>query len=224
MKRFTLLELLIVVAIIGILLSLLLPSLGRAREAAQFAVCKSNNKQLMTAFTIYSKNNEYRTVFSNWISLDATQDRGWLYAQGEKDSADDVEAGVFWEYLGTRDVYHCPMHYDNRNVGTQRLSSYTMNGMMQHNGQLPWFFTNQFESNYIIFWETNEGLTNLWNDGADFPREQANGTKLTFRHKGPSTIGVIDGSIMTLNNSTFNAALNETNSPLTGCPSHGSNH
>lgn len=65
MRKFTLLELLIVIAIIGILLSLLLPSLGRARDAAKFAVCKSNNKQLMTAFTIYAKNNEYRTVFSN---------------------------------------------------------------------------------------------------------------------------------------------------------------
>ena len=224
MRKFTLLELLIVIAIIGILLSLLLPSLGRARDAAKFAVCKSNNKQLMTAFTIYAKNNEYRTVFSNWISLDASQDRGWLYANGQKNSPDDVERGVFWDYLGNRDVYFCPMHQDNRNIGTQRLSSYTMNGMMQHNGQLPWFFVNQFESNYIVFWETNEQITGLWNDGADFPRERSNEDKLTLRHRGPSTIGVIDGSITTLQNPTFDASLNEANSPLTGCPSHGGIH
>ena len=43
--KFTLLELLIVVAIIGILLTLLVPSLRRAREAAKFAVCKSNQTQ-----------------------------------------------------------------------------------------------------------------------------------------------------------------------------------
>ena len=224
MRKFTLLELLIAIAIIGILLSLLLPSLGKAREHAYFAVCKSNNKQLMTAFALYAKNNENRTVFSNWISLDSTHDRGWLYANGQKSDPSHVEAGSFWPYLGSREVYHCPVHYDNRDVGTQKLSSYTMNGMMQHNGQLPWFFINQFENNYIIFWETNENQTGLWNDGSDFPREQANGTKLTFRHDGPSTIGVIDGSIIVHKNSSFNAALNQNESPLTGCPKHINGH
>lgn len=47
-KNFTLLELLIVIAIIGILITLLMPSLSKAREAAKVAVCMSNQKQLAT--------------------------------------------------------------------------------------------------------------------------------------------------------------------------------
>lgn len=43
--KFTLIELLIVMAIIGILLTLLLPSLNKAREKSYFAVCSSNRKQ-----------------------------------------------------------------------------------------------------------------------------------------------------------------------------------
>lgn len=51
---FTLLELLVVAAIIGVLLSLLLPSFSGAREQARRAVCLSNVRQLHTANTSYS--------------------------------------------------------------------------------------------------------------------------------------------------------------------------
>ena len=44
-KYFTLLELLIVIAVIGILLTLLLPSLNRAKERGYDAVCRSNISQ-----------------------------------------------------------------------------------------------------------------------------------------------------------------------------------
>ena len=54
---FTLLELLIVVAIIGILLTLLLPSLTRAREKAIRAVCLSNQQQVYRGFVRYIKDN-----------------------------------------------------------------------------------------------------------------------------------------------------------------------
>ncbi|MCM8528437.1 MAG: prepilin-type N-terminal cleavage/methylation domain-containing protein [Lentisphaeraceae bacterium] len=53
--KFTLLELLIVVAIIGILISLLLPSLSKAREAAKTAVCLSNQKQVSIAIISYQE-------------------------------------------------------------------------------------------------------------------------------------------------------------------------
>jgi len=56
--RFTLIELLIVVAIIGVLASLLLPSMSKARMAAKRAVCASNMKQIFTAETNYISSND----------------------------------------------------------------------------------------------------------------------------------------------------------------------
>ena len=60
MKKFTLIELLILLAILAILLSLLLPSLSKAREHTKKAVCQSNLKQTYIASLSYAKN------WNNW--------------------------------------------------------------------------------------------------------------------------------------------------------------
>jgi prepilin-type N-terminal cleavage/methylation domain-containing protein/prepilin-type processing-associated H-X9-DG protein len=54
-KTFTLIELIIVVAIIGILISILLPSLAKARAKVRLAVCLSNTKQITSANMMHHK-------------------------------------------------------------------------------------------------------------------------------------------------------------------------
>ena len=56
-RAFTLVELCVVVGIIGLLIAVLLPALSVARTAARAAVCKSNLRQMVTAFTAYTANN-----------------------------------------------------------------------------------------------------------------------------------------------------------------------
>lgn len=51
---FTLIEVLVVVAIIALLVSILLPSLNRVREQSRRAVCASNLHQMAVGFTAYS--------------------------------------------------------------------------------------------------------------------------------------------------------------------------
>ena len=53
-RGFTLIELLVVVAIIALLLSILVPSLGKAKEAARRVICGSNVNQMIMGIFLYS--------------------------------------------------------------------------------------------------------------------------------------------------------------------------
>lgn len=76
LRAFTLVELLVVVAIIGILLAMLLPAVQAAREAARRTQCQNNIKQLGIAITGYE--TLHKTFPENWGTKDGTKGHSWL--------------------------------------------------------------------------------------------------------------------------------------------------
>jgi prepilin-type N-terminal cleavage/methylation domain-containing protein/prepilin-type processing-associated H-X9-DG protein len=80
---FTLVELLVVIGIIALLISILLPSLNRARENAKQLTCLSNMRQLGVAFSMYVDGNKGRFPTSG------VGGGGWTPADW-----------IFWEDVG----------------------------------------------------------------------------------------------------------------------------
>src|SRR5688572_902356 len=65
---FTLVELLVVIGIIALLISILLPTLGRARKAANTVKCAANIRSILQGMTIYASQNNGAIPGSPWTT------------------------------------------------------------------------------------------------------------------------------------------------------------
>jgi prepilin-type N-terminal cleavage/methylation domain-containing protein/prepilin-type processing-associated H-X9-DG protein len=104
---FTLIELLVVVSILSLLLSILLPALGRARQQARSTLCRSNIRQLALANLGYALEHEGRLVLGA-ADITTTNRRRWHGRRDHLNEPFDPLRGPLASYLGDGEVKQCP--------------------------------------------------------------------------------------------------------------------
>ena len=118
-KGFTLVELLVVIAVVALLLSMLMPTLNAARQRAYMVVCSSDERQLMMAWFLYADNNDgliaesYTADYSDYPWVKAPLDAAGNLVLGVRQATVEekirgIKEGMLYPYLEDIKVYRCP--------------------------------------------------------------------------------------------------------------------
>jgi len=147
------LELLVVVAIIGILAAMLLPALARTKARAQALMCMNNSRNLTLAWTMYTADNANRLAYNQGgdpgrRTFAPTTGPNWVNnimdweLNADNTNSDFVNHSQIAPYAGYNgSIFHCPADHalngPQRSAGwTNRVRSVSMNAMVGNPGNL----------------------------------------------------------------------------------------
>lgn len=104
-RAFTLIELLTVIAIIGILAAIIIPVVGKVREAARASQCLSNIRQIAMALNMFADDHRefYPTVGNNdWIKSASAVPTGEMPGIFDYLAGQRVSTAVYWAHWNNR--------------------------------------------------------------------------------------------------------------------------
>lgn len=130
-KAFTLIEVLLVIAIISLLMGILLPALAKARQQGEGIVCMSNLRQMFIAAQTYTQtNNSYYPIAQYRQKTDSSKfEYCWDFttvtdlATGQK----KIVPGLLWQGRTIEKIQQCPSFSGGSNTAGDPYSGYNYN-------------------------------------------------------------------------------------------------
>lgn len=226
---FSLVELLIVIAIIAILAALLFPTLTQAKAKAKSIQCLSNLRQMGIAAHVYADDDVEFYPIAYW----ADQNTGNLYCWDlsviyDSNGNANVQPGILWESMGNVQIQQCPSFTGSANWANNPYTGYNYNTSYIGHG---------LEEDIVLPAKTSDvhhpAKTVIFGDGqyaggankfmrAPFPNPgDANfdgryaGTQ-GFRHRNRSNAAFCDGHAETLRDCYTNSSESFPIAPGTG--------
>ena len=111
-RAFTLLELLVVVAIVALLSALLFPVFAQAREKARQTVCLSNLRQIGTGTLLYTQDFDETLPLYQYDTLTY-----WCGGRTAAGQPLNKTRGLIYPYLKSGDIERCPSYTGGDNLG-----------------------------------------------------------------------------------------------------------
>lgn len=123
-RAFTLLDVLVTIAVIAVLISIMLPSLGKVNETARRVVCRSNIRQIGLGVIMYADAWNGQLPATRFVANSQTPSRGGDNPQRtvtvRLDDGDPEATNQPWDGLGllfqlgfldAPKVFYCPSHW-----------------------------------------------------------------------------------------------------------------
>jgi prepilin-type N-terminal cleavage/methylation domain-containing protein/prepilin-type processing-associated H-X9-DG protein len=138
-RGFTLVELLIVIAVIGVLLALLLPAVQTARESARRTQCLSNLRQMVIAAHLYADTHGDSYPIAYYYKQDGnvTYTYAWdLTTIAAPGHDPQVVAGILWgDNTTPLEIEQCPSFVGTANWAVDPYTGYNYNTSYIGHGQ-----------------------------------------------------------------------------------------
>jgi prepilin-type N-terminal cleavage/methylation domain-containing protein/prepilin-type processing-associated H-X9-DG protein len=135
---FTLLELLVVMAIVVVLVGMLLAVIGRARQSAKSVSCMSNLRQMAIAARAYADANNDDYPIAYYFGGDGTKSITYcwdLTTVGGTGLPTIVTPGLLWEGLAAEQIQQCPSFEGAANWLVDPYTGYNYNTSYIGHGQ-----------------------------------------------------------------------------------------
>jgi len=168
---FTLVELLVVIAVIAILVSLLLPVIGRAKQRGKRTVCMNNLRQFAIADTLYCDDNGRLPLPNDFIPSSVTLDRLTVMAQTLQLSVPSGPVSSWPKRAAQPKWFNCPMavesgHAEGITLGAGLYTGYTYVGGVEISKMVTSGFATLLNPEHTAD-EKNTRRGVLWSDVLD---------------------------------------------------------